>query len=430
MHRRLEGRDAARGSTFSKKSRQFTYAPSSKTAPSFTSKVHMRVAILHYWFLNSGGGERVVEALARIYPTADIFCLIADRKTIPDKLRASNLQCSFLNSMPFATRINRALLPLYPCAVSRFDFGDYDLIISSDSPPIKGIRRRNSTYHVSYCHTPGRYIWDLSKDFQQSLPILARPIFSRLAQAARRKDFESAQKVDSFIANSRYVARRIRTCYNRESTVIYPPVEVSKGYISSSRDGYYLSVGRLTAAKSLDTMIRACNQLRRRLLIVGTGREEDSLKAIAGPTIQFLGRLSDDRLPELYSQARAFVTAADEDFGIVSVEAQSYGLPVIAYGHGGSLETVISVDDRRMSTGVFFKEQTPESASDAIMKFEQEEGEFNPHFIREHARNFDSSVFEKSIINFMRALDGTGHAPDDLSQSAHGRIEESLAQSA
>lgn len=363
----------------------------------------MKIAIVHYWFLANGGGEKVIESLATMYPGADIFCLFADKQRLPRGISEERLQASALDKIPFSHRINRALFPLYSAAVGSFDFSQYDLIISSDSPPVKGIIPAIDTVHISYCHTPGRFIWDHAPVFTSRLPWFARLLFAEMASNARVSDFVAAQRVDHFIANSNYVARRIHKYYCRDSSVIYPPVDVSSGFLSDNQDNYYLSVGRLIKNKRIDLLIDACNQLKRKLVIVGEGRDEKPLKAIAGPTIEFVGRVSKAALADLYSRSRAFLFASDEDFGIVSVEAQSFGRPVIAYGHGGSLET-IRVDDPggRSDTGLFFPEQTSQSVVEAILKFEFREQKFVPADIREHAQTFDASIFQEKIADFVK----------------------------
>ena len=362
----------------------------------------MKIAIVHYWFLVEGGGEKVIESLATIYPGADIFCLFADLDKLPRGISKSRLHCSILDRIPFSHQINRSLFPFYSAAVGSFDLSKYDLIISSDSPPIKGIVPSIESLHISYCHTPGRFIWDQASTFMTKLPWFARPLFAEMASSARVSDFVAAQRVDNFIANSNYVARRIRKFYCRESEVIYPPVDAVNAYLSDRHDDYYLSVGRLIKNKRIDLLIHACNMLKRRLVIVGEGRNEKDLKEIAGPTIEFVGRVSDGEVKSLYARCRAFLFASDEDFGIVSVEAQAYGRPVIAYGLGGSLETV-RVDDPhgRPDTGIFFPDQTPESLVDAILRFETQEHRFVPVDIRDHALTFDVSVFKDKISEFV-----------------------------
>jgi glycosyltransferase involved in cell wall biosynthesis len=358
----------------------------------------MKVAILHYWFLLNGGGESVVDSLLEIFPEADVFCLFADEGSVPKSLPRERLHLSGLAKIPFAKKLNRVIFPLYPGAIGSFNFTGYDLVLSSDSPPLKGIVTPIDTIHISYCHTPGRFIWDLGPKFTAELPWYLRGIFAHLAAHARTSDYVSAQRVNHFIANSEYVKKRISHYYGRESTVVYPPVDTAQGYIADHIEDYYLVAGRLVGTKRVDILIEACNKLGRRLLVVGGGREKDKLRAIAGPTIEILGRVSDEDLRHYYAHCRAMLFAADEDFGIVAVEAQAFGRPVIAYGHGGSLETV-RVGDRTglPDTGVFFHRQDADSVIDAIQRFEAREDSFAPRDIQKHAKKFDKSVFKNRM---------------------------------
>jgi glycosyltransferase involved in cell wall biosynthesis len=357
----------------------------------------MRVAIVHYWFLVLGGGERVVETLGDMFPQADIFVLFADPESIPESLRSHKITTSILNRSKLARRFSRQLFPLYPAAIELLDLSGYDLIITSDSPPIKGVRTRPGQLHICYCHTPGRYIWDSHASFKESLPALTRPFFSMLTWYVRRWDWRAAQRVEVFVANSNFVAKRIKMFYQRDSVVIYPPCNTTSGFISDTHDDYYLHVGRLVASKRVDLLIEACNRLGRKLLIAGTGREEQTLRPGAGPTVKFRGRVDDYELPGIYARCRALLFAAEEDFGIVPVEAQSYGRPVIAYGAGGSLETVRTAESGEAPTGIYFNEQTVESLMDGILRFEAAEKSFDPIAIQEFARTFDSEVFVRKM---------------------------------
>lgn len=364
----------------------------------------MRVAIVHYWFLLSGGGERVVEVLADMYPQADFFALFAEPGSVPQNIQGRKLTTSFLDKLPLARRLNRAIFPLYPVAVESFDLRGYDLVISSDSPPVKGLILDQGARHLCYCHTPGRYIWDAYSEFRCGLPRLLRPFYAAASQYLRSWDYTSAQRVDRFIANSKYVSERISTYYRRRSTVIYPPVETAKGYLSPVQDDYYLSVGRLVETKRMELLIQACNKMHRRLLIAGSGREAEKLKPLAGPTVEFLGRVPDAALPELYAKARAFLFAADEDFGIVPVEAQSFGRPVVCFGRGGSLETVLGYGRAPRPTGLFFPEQTVASVCEGIEQFERVEECFDPEFIQRHSRQFDRAVFENRMRHLVESV--------------------------
>jgi glycosyltransferase involved in cell wall biosynthesis len=379
----------------------------------------MRVAIVHYWFLNSGGGERVVEVLGDMFPQADLFTLFAEPGSVPSNLAARNVTVSFLDKSKLARRYNRAVFPLYPLAIESFDLRGYDLIISSDSPPMKGVLTTPDQLHVCYCHTPGRYLWDLHETFKKSLPWPAQPAFSIAAGYLRRWDYRAAQRVNKFVANSNYVANRIKTYYDRESTVIYPPVNTGGTYIDNDQWDSYLHVGRLVENKRIDLVIQACNRLGRNLLIAGTGRAEKMLRDLAGPTVKFLGRVEDALLPELYAKSRALVFAAEEDFGIVPLEAQSYGRPVIAYGEGGSLETVVPYGSSSRPTGIHFGEQTVDSVCEGILKFESVEHVFNPATIRAFAQSFDTSVFVQRMSEFISSSLEEKNGAETMPAMAH-----------
>jgi glycosyltransferase involved in cell wall biosynthesis len=364
----------------------------------------LRIAILTPWFLVNGGGTKVVSALAEMYPDADLFCLFAREQSVPKELKGRTLTCSFMQKIPAIARLYRPLLPLFPFAVESLDLRGYDVIISSDASLMKGVLIDQAALHICYCHTPVRYVWDLYWTFRHQTSWLSRPIFAASSHYIRQWDFAAAQRVHHFIANSEYIAKRIETYYRRSSTVIYPPVETRHAFLSDQRGDYYLSVGRLTHTKRLDVLIEACNRLGRRLLIAGAGREEAALKRIAGPTIEFLGRVSDDQLPSVYANSRAFLFAADEDFGIVPVEAQAYGKPVLAYRKGGALETVLEGNGNGCRTGLFFEAQTADALMRCIERFEREETQFNPASIQSHARSFDTSVFVDRMREHIASL--------------------------
>ncbi len=368
----------------------------------------MRVAITYHYSLSFGGSERVLEELATMYPEAEFFALFVDPAFLPEALRGRKITTSFLDRIPGGKRIYRHLLPLYPLAVECLDLAGYDLVISADGAATKGVLTDQGTVHLCYCHSPPRSYWDQYAANRRTMPRLLRAAFAPISQYMRQWDFAAAQRIDGFIVNSEYVAERVRKYYRRESTVIYPPVDVSGAFIAERHEDFYLSVGRLVGGKRVDLAIEACNRLGRRLQIAGTGPEEARLRALAGPTIEFLGRLSDAELKTKYARCRALLFAADEDFGLVSVEAQAHGRPVIAYGHGGSLETVRGMWADEIDagqpetldaghTGVFFREQTPASLVEAMMQFENVEGSFDPRAIQCHARCFDTEVFVREM---------------------------------
>jgi glycosyltransferase involved in cell wall biosynthesis len=362
----------------------------------------VRVAIVAPWYVANGGAEKVDGVLGEMFPDADIFTLFYKDSGIPARLQGRNVNASFLQRIPLIDKIYRPLLPLFPYAVESFDLRPYDLVITSDWALVKGVVTGMHTRHICYCHSPMQHIWDRYREYLGELPGWQRPFYAMSAHQLRRFDSQGAQRVDAYVANSNYIARRIRHYYRRESEVIYPPVNTSNGFVSHSVNDYYLSVGRLNRTKRLDLLVHACNKLKRRLVLSGWGPEEKTLKAIAGPTIEFVGRLPDEELPNLYANCRALLFAANEDFGIVPVEAQSFGRPVIALGQGGSLETVrVGDPNGKSDTGVFFRQQSIESVMQGICEFERVEHLFIPTDIQEHARTFDTSVFVAAFRTFV-----------------------------
>jgi glycosyltransferase involved in cell wall biosynthesis len=391
----------------------------------------LRVAIIHYWFVGRAGGERVVESLAEVFPQADLFSLVADRSTLAPILQNRRLQTSFLQRIPGATKFHRHFLFLQPLALEQFDLSDYDLVISSESGPAKGVITSSRTCHVCYCHSPMRYIWELYPQYRRSMGSLVGSVFSLTAHYMRLWDHASAGRVDYFVANSRFIASRILKYYGRESTVIHPPVDVSSGKISSERGGYYIAIGRLVDYKRFDLAIAACTKLARPLKIIGVGPQENALRRMAAPTVEFLGGVSDSELRKHLAGCRALLFPGEEDFGIVPVEAQSFGKPVIAYASGGVLETVRGLfpsgPQLENPTGVFFKEQSLSDLTAAMLDFESMEREFRPEVIRQHSLQFDSAIFKRQISQFMASVIRdfrTRNQTDDL------RAEEVLGISA
>lgn len=365
----------------------------------------MRVAIAHHWFVTQGGGERVAEVLAGIFPDADIFTLVSTSEQIPGGLLGRRITNSFLQRIPGSRRIHRHLLPFYPSAAKRLDLTEYDLVLSSDSGPIKGVTTRPDAIHICYCHSPMRYLWDGYDDYLRSMPWFAKLPFALSARHVRRWDYAAAQRVTHFIANSRYVAGRIERNYGRSSEVIHPPIDTSRGFLAEGPKDYYLAAGRLVPYKKTEILIQACNQLERRLRVAGVGPELEPLRRIAGPTVEFTGKLNTKELWDAYAHCRALLFAADEDFGMVPLEAQACGRPVIAYGKGGSLETVKGSTEKGLiggATGIFFGQQTSESLAEAILRFEAEENAFRPEQIQTYARSFDTEIFIERMREFIR----------------------------
>lgn len=364
----------------------------------------LRVAIVQHWLTSYGGAERVLEGLAGIFPRADFYALVVSERSIPAALRGWNIKGSFVGKIPGAKRWHRHFLPLYPLAAEQFDLDGYDLVISSEAGPAKGVITQPETCHICYCHTPMRYVWDMYHDYRRTMNPITRAVFSLTAHYARQWDMMAAARVDQFVANSRHVAARIAKYYRRSSTVIYPPANVEAGYVSEKIDDYYLVVSRLVPYKRVDLAIDACNQLQRRLRVVGRGPEYKRLRKKAGPTIEFLGHLDDPALVEQYARCRALLFPGEEDLGLVPIEAQSYGRPVIAYGKGGALETVEGhsrAGSPELASGLFFREQTADALSAAIAEFERISPRFSPEFIRARVQRFGVDHFQENFTKFV-----------------------------
>ena len=361
----------------------------------------LRVAIVHYWFVGRAGGERVVEALAEVFPQADLFSLVADTTTLAPVLQNRKLETSFLQRVPGAKKYHRHFLPLHPLALEQFDLSGYDLVISSESGPAKGVITSSKTCHICYCHSPMRYIWDMYPEYRRSMGRIVGTVFSMTAHYMRLWDYAAAGRVDYFIANSAFVASRIKKYYGRESTVIHPPVESAAGQISREPGEYYLALGRLVDYKRFDLAVDACTDLGRRLRVIGTGPQFDKLRQRAGASVEFLGTVDDNVVRENLAGCRALLFPGEEDFGMVPVEAQSMGKPVIAYASGGVLETVRGNLSDVSPTGVFFAKQSTSDLTEAILNFESREQAFCPKSIREHSLQFDSAIFKQKTLDFV-----------------------------
>lgn len=361
----------------------------------------MRVAVVHHWFVTRGGGERVAECIAALFPSAEIFTLVASPAGLPATLSGRKLQTSFLQRMPLGRTQHRHFLPLYPAATERLDLRGFDLVLSSDSGPVKGVRLSPGATHICYCHSPMRYLWDGYEAYRESMRGLTRLAFAATAKRVRRWDAKAALQVSYFLANSQYVADRIQRCYGREADVLPPPIDLHRAArVAGEHPGeHYLCAGRLVAYKRTEILIEACQQANRRLRIAGTGPEEARLRRIAAgdKRVEFLGELTNDDLWREYVRCRALLFAADEDFGMVPLEAQACGRPVIAYGVGGSLETVhgawdVSHADSE-TTGIYFNEQTAEAVRSAIERWESVESRFDPQAARNWAARFATPLF-------------------------------------
>jgi len=348
----------------------------------------MKVAIIHYWLVGMRGGEKVIEALCEMYPQADIFTHVYVPESVSDKIRRHKVIPTFINSLPRAARMYKNYLPLMPMALEQLDLRGYDLIISSESGPSKGIIPPADALHVCYCHTPMRYIWNMYHDYRNSAGRLARLMMPPLSHYLRMWDVTSAARVDSFVANSATVASRIRRYYGADSVVIHPPVDTGAFSIAAPAElaDYYLMAGELVSYKRPDLAVRAFNEMQLKLVVIGGGEMLDEIRRLAGPTVTVLGPQPFDVLRQHYSRCRALIFPGEEDFGMVPVEAMASGRPVIAFGRGGATETVATG-----LSGVFFAEQTVEAITSAVRGLAGIE--ISPDKIAEHAGQFGREQF-------------------------------------
>ncbi|MEX2583386.1 MAG: glycosyltransferase [Gemmatimonadota bacterium] len=349
----------------------------------------MRVAITADWLNSFGGAERVLLELHEMFPDAPIYTTVHHPAGLPETMKGWDVRTSFLQRIPFARRRHQHFLPFMPLAFEQFDMSGYDLVLTTSSACAKGVITRPGTLNVCYCYTPSRYLWDLYHEYTRSHP--ARMAIAPVAHWLRMWDRISADRVDHFVAISHEVAGRIQRHYSREPEVIYPPVDVDR-IVPNRRapEDFYLVVSRLVGYKRVDLAIEAANRLKRRLVIVGDGADRRRLQSLAGPTVEFRGRLADEEVADLYARCRAFLFPGFEDFGIAPVEAQAAGRPVVAYGRGGAAETVIDG-----ATGVLFMEQSADSLVDAILQFEKLT--FDPTICRRNAERFDRAEFRRRL---------------------------------
>jgi glycosyltransferase involved in cell wall biosynthesis len=359
----------------------------------------MRIAIVHYWLLNMRGGEKVVETLCEMFPTADIYTLFYDPENVSPTIRAHTVHTSFLQPL---RKYYRSILPLMPAALERLDLRGYDLVISSESGPAKGVLVSPGTRHICYCHTPMRYLWDLYQTYRNEWirnPI-QRACFTLAASYLRTWDYASAQRVDQFVANSENVKQRISMIYRREANVIHPPVDVGGFYWRPAED-FFLIVSELVAHKRVETAVRACRDKGRKLRIVGDGPEFRALRRLSSSDIEFCGRVPVNELREIYARCRALIVPGDEDFGIVAVEALASGKPVIALGRGGALETVPLA---LPTGGLLYHHPTSNSLVGALESFDRIEPLVNPELLQSHAKQFGKPVFAGKIRRSLQIL--------------------------
>jgi len=359
----------------------------------------MKVAIIHDWLTGMRGGERCLEIFCELFPEADLYTLLHIPGSVSPTIEKMGIKTSFIQNLPFSKKGYRKYLPLFPMAIESFNLKGYDLILSCSHCVAKGIIPSPDALHISYVLTPMRYAWDMYGEYfgeNRNRMILF------FIHYLRMWDVTSSQRVDHFLCISKHVENRIKKFYRREAEVIHPPVEIKRFRLQDRKENFFLIVSSFAPYKKIDLAIEAFNQLGYPLKIIGSGPEEKRLRSMAGPHVEFLGWLPDEVIADLYSKCRALIFPGEEDFGIVPLEAMACGKPVIAYGRGGTLETIISYDQRGSvrgdtPTGLFFYEQNIDSLINAVEQFGRIEREFDPVAIRNHTLKWDTEIFKEKI---------------------------------
>jgi glycosyltransferase involved in cell wall biosynthesis len=367
----------------------------------------LRVAIVHYWLVNHRGGEKVLEEICKLFPTADIYTLMYDPEKVSPLIRSRRIFTSFLN--PFK-KFYRTLLPLMPMALESFDLRGYDLVISSESGPARGVLTSSKTRHFCYCHTPMRYLWELYPAYRKELgSAIQRAALAPLATALRTWDYSTAARVDGFMANSRNVRQRIWKTYRRTARVVYPPVAIDR-FRHEPPEEYFLIVSEMVPYKRLDYALELFSLSGRNVKVVGDGPEYSRLRRLASSNVEFCGRVPDEQLTDLYARCRAFVMPGEEDFGITMVEALASGKPVVALAKGGASEIV--QDD----CGVLYPEPRPSSLGAALKRFDHSELFFKPDVLQGRASRFSEAAFRRRFLAACSSMWRDGAAPTLRSQ--------------
>jgi glycosyltransferase involved in cell wall biosynthesis len=355
----------------------------------------MKIAVVHDYFTQLGGAEKVAEELMRMLPNAALYSTVALPDCIPPSLAGVPIETSWMQKLPGMRRYYRLYFLLYPLAVPSLDLSPYDLVLSSSSGYAKGVRTNRDAIHVCYCHTPMRWAWSFENySAREEMGAARRLLLPHLVRGLRQWDEGASRQPDHFIANSHAVAERIRRVYGRFAEVIHPPIELGRFRASTEQEDYYIVLARLVSYKRIDLAVQACTLLGRRLLVIGDGPDRARLMANAGPTVSFLGRLSDEEVEHYAGRCRALIFPGEEDFGMAPLEIAAAGRPTIAYRAGGAVETIVDG-----VTGIFFDRQDPEDLAAAITRFERID--WSPANLRRHAGNFGSEVFQARFRAFL-----------------------------
>lgn len=358
----------------------------------------LKVALVHDWLIGRGGGERVLYDIHTLFPDAPIYTLVYDQDKAPEWCKECDIRTTYIQKWPGAKSHHKLLLSFMPKAWEALDLTEYDLVISCCASCCKGVITRPDALHVCYSFSPTRYVWDLYYDYLENTNAIKRFFMKRMIHKVRLWDFQAAQRVDHFAADSNFVGSRIKKYYRRDFTTIYPGTRINEYPITEMPDDYYLVVARFVRYKRVDLAIEACNQLKKKLVVIGSGgEEEERLKKLAGDTVEFLGRVSDEEMERYYSRAKAFLFPGIEDYGITPVEAMSAGVPVLAFGKGGALETV-----QDGKTGLYFHDQTVSGLVHCIEEFERNGVAYSRQQIHDYSLNFSDEIFKGNFTNFLK----------------------------
>ena len=358
----------------------------------------LKVALVHDWLVGRGGGERVLYDIHTLFPDAPIYTLVYDQDKAPEWCKECDIRTTYIQKWPGAKSHHKLLLSFMPKAWEALDLTEYDLVISCCASCCKGVITRPDALHVCYSFSPTRYVWDLYYDYLENTNAIKRFFMKRMIHKVRLWDFQAAQRVDHFAADSNFVGSRIKKYYRRDFTTIYPGTRINEYPITEMPDDYYLVVARFVRYKRVDLAIEACNQLKKKLVVIGSGgEEEERLKKLAGDTVEFLGRVSDEEMERYYSRAKAFLFPGIEDYGITPVEAMSAGVPVLAFGKGGALETV-----QDGKTGLYFHDQTVSGLVHCIEEFERNGVAYSRQQIQDYSLNFSDEIFKGNFTNFLK----------------------------
>lgn len=358
----------------------------------------LKVALVHDWLVGRGGGERVLYDIHTLFPDAPIYTLVYDQDKAPEWCKECDIRTTYIQKWPGAKSHHKLLLSFMPKAWEALDLTEYDLVISCCASCCKGVITRPDALHVCYSFSPTRYVWDLYYDYLENTNAIKRFFMKRMIHKVRLWDFQAAQRVDHFAADSNFVGSRIKKYYRRDFTTIYPGTRINEYPITEMPDDYYLVVARFVRYKRVDLAIEACNQLKKKLVVIGSGgEEEERIKKLAGDTVEFLGRVSDEEMERYYSRAKAFLFPGIEDYGITPVEAMSAGVPVLAFGKGGALETV-----QDGKTGLYFHDQTVSGLVHCIEEFERNGVAYSRQQIHDYSLNFSDEIFKGNFTNFLK----------------------------